>query len=72
MREHFVDLLEREVGGIGVRGEQYFQTEVKDLVRPICKVCENSKVEKVALPFVLRYLTNELAAMNIKLTYTVC
>jgi len=39
--------------------------------RPICKVCENSKIEKIALPFVLRYLTNELAAMNIKFCFTV-
>ena len=39
--------------------------------RPICKVCENSKIEKIALPFVLRYLTNELAAMNIKFSFTV-
>lgn len=40
--------------------------------QPICNVCKTSEVQKVAMPFVLRYLTNELAAMNIKLTYTVC
>ena len=35
-----------------------------------CRVCENSEIEYVSVPYVLRYLTNELAAMNIKLTYT--
>lgn len=35
-----------------------------------CKNCLGAKAEKVAIPYVLRYLTNELAAMNIKLTYT--
>ena len=33
----------------------------------ICRVCETSDCRKVAMPFVLRYLTNELAAMNIRL-----
>lgn len=37
--------------------------------------CRNCKTEgtcvKVAIPYVLRYLTNELAAMNIKLSYTI-
>lgn len=35
-----------------------------------CKNCTGAKVKRVAIPYVLRYLTNELAAMNIKLTYT--
>ena len=35
----------------------------------ICRSCKGESVEKVALPFVLRYLTNELAAMNIKLSF---
>lgn len=37
----------------------------------MCKVCKDSQPKKVAIPFVLRYLTNELAAMNIKLTFLV-
>jgi len=40
-----------------------------------CLNCENdggdSCIKKVKLPYVLRYLTNELAAMNIKLTFRV-
>ena len=32
-----------------------------------CRVCETYECRKVALPFVLRYLTNELAGMNIRL-----
>ena len=32
-----------------------------------CRVCDTTECRKVALPFVLRYLTNELAAMNIRL-----
>lgn len=35
-----------------------------------CRLCnQDGKVKKVALPYVLRYLTNELAAMNIKLSF---
>lgn len=38
----------------------------------ICKVCKKkSNCKKVALPFVLRFMTNELASMGIKLTYNV-
>ena len=36
--------------------------------RRICRSC-NGQVEKVELPYVLRYLTNELAAMNIKMNF---
>ena len=32
-------------------------------------MCETTECRKVALPFVLRYMTNELAAMNIKLEF---
>ena len=35
----------------------------------ICRVCDTTECRKVALPFVLRYLTNELAAMNIRLEF---
>jgi len=35
-----------------------------------CRVCDSYKCHKVIVPWVLRYLTNELAAMNIKLTYS--
>ena len=34
-----------------------------------CRVCDTTECRKVALPFVLRYLTNELAAMNIRLEF---
>lgn len=38
----------------------------------ICKKCNNeNSCVKVAIPYVLRYLTNELAAMNIRLSYTI-
>ena len=36
-----------------------------------CKNCQANTCVKVALPYVLRYLTNELAAMNIKLSFGV-
>lgn len=40
--------------------------------RASCKVCkENSKCKKVAMPFVMRYLTNELAAMGVKIKYLI-
>ena len=32
-------------------------------------MCETYECKKVALPFVLRYLTNELAAMNIRMNF---
>jgi DNA-directed RNA polymerase I subunit RPA2 len=34
-----------------------------------CRACDTYECKKVALPFVLRYLTNELAAMNIRLDF---
>jgi len=40
--------------------------------KAICQVCKkNSQCRKISLPFVLRYLTNELASMGIKLKFTV-
>lgn len=35
----------------------------------LCRVCDTYECKKVCMPFVLRYLTNELAAMNIKLSF---
>ena len=34
-----------------------------------CRVCDDNQCTKVVMPFVLRYLANELAGMNIKLTF---
>jgi DNA-directed RNA polymerase, beta subunit/140 kD subunit len=34
-----------------------------------CRTCQDSKCAKVVMPFVLRYLANELTAMNIKMTF---
>jgi DNA-directed RNA polymerase beta subunit len=40
--------------------------------KAICKVCKkDGKCKKISIPFVLRFLTNELASMGIKLKYTV-
>ena len=37
-----------------------------------CSICETGKyLEKVALPYVFRFLSTELAAMNIKCTLSV-
>ena len=37
-----------------------------------CRICETGKyLEKVALPYVFRFLSTELAAMNIKCTLSV-
>jgi len=35
-----------------------------------CRVCEGYDCKKVALPYVLRYLTNELSALNIKMKFS--
>lgn len=40
---------------------------IKDIV--FCNNCQDTQCSKVAIPYVLRYLTNELAAMNINLTF---
>eukprot|EP00359_Climacostomum_virens_P003308 CAMPEP_0204902980 /NCGR_PEP_ID=MMETSP1397-20131031/3987_1 /ASSEMBLY_ACC=CAM_ASM_000891 /TAXON_ID=49980 /ORGANISM="Climacostomum Climacostomum virens, Strain Stock W-24" /LENGTH=1076 /DNA_ID=CAMNT_0052071557 /DNA_START=38 /DNA_END=3268 /DNA_ORIENTATION=+ len=42
----------------------------RDETEGLCKVCGVSG-EKAAVPYVLRYLSNELAAMNIKLKFSV-
>lgn len=34
-----------------------------------CSTCKANDCSKVRMPYVLRYLTNELAAMNVKMTY---
>lgn len=34
-----------------------------------CRVCDAYDCRKVSLPYVLRYMTNELAAMNIKMAF---
>ncbi len=34
-----------------------------------CRVCDDYDCRKVSLPYVLRYMTNELAAMNIKINF---
>jgi DNA-directed RNA polymerase I subunit RPA2 len=36
-----------------------------------CSNCQKSSCVRVAIPYVLRYLTNELAAMNIKLSFVI-
>lgn len=37
-----------------------------------CRICETGKyLEKIALPYVFRFLSTELAAMNIKCTLSV-
>ena len=52
-----------EDGEIEMMGNENLKSQA------VCKSCKSEMVEKVALPFVLRYLTNELAAMNIKLSF---
>lgn len=38
----------------------------------VCRVCKTGRaITRVALPFVLKYLVTELAAMNIKCTFTI-
>ncbi len=40
--------------------------------KAICQVCKkDGNCKKVSMPFVLRYMTNELASMGIKLQYSV-
>ena len=34
-----------------------------------CRVCDAYDCKKVSLPYVLRYMTNELSAMNIKMKF---
>lgn len=41
--------------------------------RVVCRLCDGSgrHIERVAMPYVFKYLATELAAMNIKVTLTV-
>lgn len=41
--------------------------------RVICPVCDNSSrhIERVAMPYVFKYLATELACMNIKVSLDV-
>jgi DNA-directed RNA polymerase I subunit RPA2 len=41
----------------------------KDLQCLLCKGQKGGKVKQVEIPYILRYLTNELAAMNIKMKF---
>lgn len=34
-----------------------------------CRVCDAYDCRKIAVPYVLRYLTNEMAAMNIRMKF---
>lgn len=51
--------------GVAAGGENTYP--VKEEV--YCSVCDTYDCRKVAIPYVLRYMTNELAAMNIKLSF---
>lgn len=43
-----------------------------DNTKVICRNCETDNTSvKVAIPYVLRYLTNELAAMNIRMSFAI-
>jgi len=35
-----------------------------------CRSCNDYDCKKISLPYVLRYMTNELSAMNIKMNFT--
>jgi len=48
-----------------IQGEGKFSVNEK----VYCRVCDDYQCRKVSLPYVLRYLTNELAAMNIKINF---
>jgi DNA-directed RNA polymerase I subunit RPA2 len=56
----------REIISRGLSSEQS-KYAVREKV--ICRVCDSYDCKKIALPFVLRYLTNELAGMNIRLQF---
>ena len=49
--------------------QQESQEKVDIAETLICENCKESKCEKVSIPYVLRYLTNELAGMNIKMSF---
>jgi len=36
-----------------------------------CRVCDAYDCKKISIPYVLRYMTNELSAMNIKMKFNV-
>lgn len=53
--------------GINIDKENYLINQII-----YCRSCnEENTCVRVAIPYVLRYLCNELAAMNIKLTFAI-
>mmetsp|Transcript_39857 Transcript_39857/g.38412 ORF Transcript_39857/g.38412 Transcript_39857/m.38412 type:complete len:107 (-) Transcript_39857:50-370(-) len=58
----------REIWKSTVKNTKDSDINVKDIIH--CRVCNRYDCKKVALPYVLRYLTNELAAMNIKIAFS--
>lgn len=48
-------------------GQSDFTYNINQAV--FCRVCNDYDCKKVAIPYVLRYMTNELSAMNIKMKF---
>ena len=58
---------------VGKEGEGVRNSDLTKLnEKAACKLHPQARASKVAVPYVLRYLTNELAAMNIKLSFALC
>ncbi|KAI5063258.1 hypothetical protein GOP47_0021805, partial [Adiantum capillus-veneris] len=54
------------------QGQSHLPTVGGRIKKATCRYCKTGKgIEKVAMPFAFRYLTAELAAMNVKLTLKV-
>ena len=54
---------------VDIKKTEYVNGKVVNSNDVFCRNCKGNFCEKVAIPYVLRFLTNELAAMNIKLSF---
>tara|TARA_B110000285_G_scaffold226800_1_gene287101 strand:+ start:1501 stop:1815 length:315 start_codon:yes stop_codon:yes gene_type:complete len=54
---------------IKITGDKSTKSDYQINSSVYCRVCDAYDCKKVSLPYVLRYMTNELSAMNIKMKF---
>ena len=55
---------------IKITGDKSAKSDYQINSSVYCRVCDAYDCKKVSLPYVLRYMTNELSAMNIKMNFS--
>jgi DNA-directed RNA polymerase I subunit RPA2 len=55
----------RRRGGAAIPGQRLMKESAEGALQ--CRLCRSRRIEQTAMPYVVRYLANELAAMNIRM-----